>query len=80
MTEVFSIWAADINTTCLQGWDGARQSMGSRWKRRVCHWPRSAEPDPVRTTFSSASRRRKYPVAAATPARQLVHGKWGSHQ
>src|ERR1039458_6233878 len=51
---VLSIWAADINTTCLHGWLGLSTSIGSRWYGLVCHWPRSAEPDPVSTTFSSA--------------------------
>ena len=54
ITEVFSICAADINTTCLHGWLGLRTSIGSRWYGLVCHWPRSAEPEPVSTTFSSA--------------------------
>ena len=36
------------------GWLGPSTSIGSRWYGRVCHWPRSADPDPVSTTFSSA--------------------------
>ena len=54
ITLVLSIWAADISTTCLHGWLGLRTSIGSRWYGRVCHWPRSADPEPVSTTFSSA--------------------------
>ena len=54
ITLVFSICAADIKTTCLHGCDELRTSIGSRWYGLVCHWPRSAAPEPVSDTFSSA--------------------------